>query len=102
MNDTILSIYVDHNYIAFIFFNNVRQMVGQLNYQELEKILLLAFKEVDRLKKYNGVLVEALKDILSGTPAMDRAEKTLKYLEELNEAEEMNQDQENQENQKTN
>ena len=80
MNDTILSIYVDHNYIAFNFFNTVRQVVGQLNYQELEKVLFLAFKEVDRLRKYNGVLVEALKDILSGTPAMDRAEKTLKYL----------------------
>tara|TARA_R100000664_G_scaffold31046_1_gene44223 strand:+ start:1432 stop:1653 length:222 start_codon:yes stop_codon:yes gene_type:complete len=73
-----------------------------LNYQDLEKVLFLAFKEVDRLRKYNGVLVEALKDILSGTPAMDRAEKTLKYLEKLNEAEMVDKNKEEKENPKTN
>tara|TARA_R100001443_G_C3330668_1_gene172251 strand:+ start:887 stop:1108 length:222 start_codon:yes stop_codon:yes gene_type:complete len=73
-----------------------------MNFQELEKIIFLANKNIDRLKDQNAILVEALKDILSGTPAIDRAEKTLRYLGKLNEAEEMNPNQENKKNQETN
>ena len=73
-----------------------------MNFQELEKIIFLANKNIDRLKDQNAILVEALKDILSGTPAIDRAEKTLRYLGKLNEAEEMNPNQEDKKNQETN
>jgi hypothetical protein len=52
------------------------------------------------LKEQNKILIEALRDIHSGVPAMDRAEKTLRYLNII-EAEEMNQNQEDKKNKET-
>ena len=55
-----------------------------------------------KLEEQNKILIEALKDIYSGVPAMDRAEKTLRYLNIITEAEEMNPNQEDKKNQETN
>jgi hypothetical protein len=52
-------------------------------------------KKIKILSDALKITIEALKDIHSGVPAIDRAGKTLRYLNI--EAEEMNQNQEDQE-----
>lgn len=56
-------------------------------------------KKIKILSDALKITIEALKDIYSGAPAIDRAGKTLRYLNI--EAEEMNQNQEDKENQET-
>ena len=50
--------------------------------------------EIEILKEINEILLESLRDILKGTPAIDRAEKTLRYLGQIIEAEIVNPNQE--------